>query len=270
VLVRDHRALDEHLTELGVTGHLTQRPDLHSVRVHVEDEHGDAIALTDVRIRPARGQAPAREVAVACPYLLPGHGPEVPVRHRPRRQARQVRSGTGLAEQLAPDLALLADSREKALFLKISPPFEERGSGVKRGVAQRPRHLVAIENLPDPAGLLGRGVMAPVLTGPGRNEVSGLAEPPPPVLRVQRAPRRSQHRRVIGVDGPYPVGRQLRPQPVLDDCCEVRGLPRIKRHSAAFLRPDPPDPGSRDRDRRRAGLPGSGASPRRRPCVPGC
>ncbi len=104
VFVRDAGVGEVHLVELGLARHLAQRPGLHPGPVHVDDKVGQALVFGHIRIGAGQQQTPARLVRQAGPHLLPVDHPVVAVAHRAGGQPRQVRSGTGLGEQLAPDV----------------------------------------------------------------------------------------------------------------------------------------------------------------------
>ena len=79
-----------HLVELGVTGHLAQRPGLDAGSVHVDDEVGQSLVLRHVRIGARQQQTPARAVRQTGPDLLTVDDPVVAVGHRRGGQPGQV------------------------------------------------------------------------------------------------------------------------------------------------------------------------------------
>src|SRR2546425_7737780 len=82
--------------------HLAQRPGFDTWLSHVDDEKGDAVVLGDVDVGPREEQPTPSDVSTRIPDLLPVDDPLVAVQHGAGRQAGQVRTGTGLAEQLTP------------------------------------------------------------------------------------------------------------------------------------------------------------------------
>ena len=80
------------LVELGLAGHLAQRPHLDAGRVHVEREVGQALVLGRLGIGAGDEHAPIGDVGERVPHLLPGDDPLVAVAARPGRPARRGRS----------------------------------------------------------------------------------------------------------------------------------------------------------------------------------
>ena len=87
---------------------------------------------------PQRGRVGQRR-----PHLLAVDDPLVTVAHRPGGEAGHVRSGAGLAEELAPDLLAREERAEVARPLLVGPVGEDRGR----------RHAVADDVA---VGLVGR------------------------------------------------------------------------------------------------------------------
>ena len=103
--VGDAHVGEVHLVELGLAGHLAQRPHLDAGRVHVDDEVRSCPCACGARGRCGRRACPSRdEVGERGPHLLAVDDPLVAVAHARVRQAGDVGAGAGLAEQLAPDL----------------------------------------------------------------------------------------------------------------------------------------------------------------------
>ena len=81
------------------------------------------------RIGAGQQDAPAGDVGVAGPHLLPVEDVVVAVALGPQRQRRQVGAGAGLAEQLAPEL-LARQQRPQPPFLLLGRPgIEQRRPG---------------------------------------------------------------------------------------------------------------------------------------------
>src|SRR5207249_5799074 len=104
VVARDRDGVEEDLVELGATRQLPERPDGDARRLHVDDEVGDAPVLRGRRVRAGEADRPPREPREARPHLLPREAVAVALAVGPGADRRQVGTGAGLAEELAPDL----------------------------------------------------------------------------------------------------------------------------------------------------------------------
>jgi hypothetical protein len=133
---------EEDLVELGLARDLAQRPHLDARVRHVAHEVRDALVLGDVRVRAGDQDRPARVVGVGRPHLLAGDDPVVAVPHRAGAQARQVGAGTGLAEQLAPDLFAGPQRAQEAGLLVLGAVAEDRGRGHAEADADPARFVV--------------------------------------------------------------------------------------------------------------------------------
>ena len=111
------------LVELGVAGHLAQRPDLDAGGVHVDHEVGEALVLLGLGIGAGEDHAEAGGVGQGRPDLLAVEDPLVAVALGPGRQAGHVGSGAGLGEQLAPDLLAGEQRAQVALLLALRIPW---------------------------------------------------------------------------------------------------------------------------------------------------
>ena len=85
--------------------------------------------LRDVGIGAHEQQSPARDVRHARPDLLPVHDPLVAVAHRRRRERRDVGTGAGLAEHLAPDLFARERRPQEPALLLLGAERDQRGTG---------------------------------------------------------------------------------------------------------------------------------------------
>src|SRR5581483_2468785 len=117
------------LVELGLAGHLAQRPDLDAGLVHVDHEVGHAPVLGDVGIGAREQQAPLGMVGQARPLLLPVDDPLVAVTDGRRRQARHVRARARLAEELAPHLLAGEQRAEPSPLLLLGAVGGDRRRG---------------------------------------------------------------------------------------------------------------------------------------------
>src|SRR5690349_2815999 len=96
VLAWYEHVLEEHLVELLAAGHLAQRTYGDARGLHVADEVADALRLRRRRVRSCEQDAPARELGVARPHLLPVDDPPAVARFRARAERRQIRAGIRL------------------------------------------------------------------------------------------------------------------------------------------------------------------------------
>src|SRR5882757_9051333 len=94
---------EEHLIELGSTGHLPQRAYLDAGAVHVHEERRDALVLGHVGVGSTQQFPDIGAVRDGSPYLLPVHYPTRVNRLRTGSQPGKVGSRSWLAEQLAGD-----------------------------------------------------------------------------------------------------------------------------------------------------------------------
>ena len=170
VLVRDPRLLEEQLVELGLAGDLHQRPDLHAVLLHVEQEVGEAPVLRRVRVGAGDEHAPLGLVRVGGPHLLAGHDPLVAVPDRAGLERGEVGARLGLREALAPDLVGGQDRRQVALLLLVGAVGDDgraahgQAEHVGHRGRARARQLLVEDRLLDLRGagaaVLGRPVQA--------------------------------------------------------------------------------------------------------------
>ncbi len=148
-----------HLVELGLAGDLTQRPDVDAGRVHVEREVGEPAVLRCFGIG-ARDEHPAvGPVRERVPHLLPVDDPLVAVADRTCRQAREVGTGAGLAEELAPQL-LAGEQRSQEPRLELVV-----GVGRDRRRGEEDAEPVALERVGAHAGGTDALVDAPLELG---------------------------------------------------------------------------------------------------------
>src|SRR5690606_11270746 len=120
---------EEDLREVAVAGHLPEWPHLDARARHVEQEVADALVLRHVPVGAGEQHAPARPVRRRRPDLLAGDDPLVAVPHRPGREAREVRPGARLAEELAPHLVAPEHRSQEPLTLLLGPVDQDRGPG---------------------------------------------------------------------------------------------------------------------------------------------
>ena len=110
----------------AVARHLAQRPHRDARRVHVDDEHGDALALGARRIAAGQAGGVVAVLGARGPDLLPVEHELVAVEPGPGLHAGEVRARTGLAEQLAPDVLAAQQRRDQRLLLLLAGVHEQR------------------------------------------------------------------------------------------------------------------------------------------------
>ena len=115
----DAYVVEEHLVELGFAGYLVEGPNVHTGRLHVQEEVGHALVLGLGRVGSGHQHPPLGHMSQSGPHLLAVDHPLVAVADRPGRQAGHVRAGTRLAEQLAPDLFARVHRPQQALLLLL-------------------------------------------------------------------------------------------------------------------------------------------------------
>ena len=117
---------EEHLVERCSAGHLAKWSNLHAGSVHVDDEPGESLVFGKVRIRAADDLTEVGELCSGGPHLLAGNDPFVSVTFGFRLQTRQVRSRSGLGEQLAPDDVAAPHLGEVGVFRRVRCMGEDR------------------------------------------------------------------------------------------------------------------------------------------------
>ena len=147
--MRHARVGEEDLVELGVAGHLPQRPHLDPRLVHVEQEVGDASMLGLVDIGARQQHPVVGDVRERRPHLLPVHHPLVAVALRSRRQPGEVGAGAGFAEELAPLVVGPGHRRQELLLLRVGAVDEDRRRDHAHPDARHrtPGHVVAVHLL---------------------------------------------------------------------------------------------------------------------------
>jgi hypothetical protein len=126
VRIRHPDVGEEDLVEGGAAVDLLDRPRLHARALHVDDEVGEALVLGRVGVGPRDDHPVAGVVGAGAPDLLAVDDPLVAVAHRGGAEAGEVRSGGGLAEELAPDLVAARHLREETLLLLLGAVRHER------------------------------------------------------------------------------------------------------------------------------------------------
>ena len=172
VLRGDAHAREEHLVEVGDAGDLAQRPHVDAGRLHVDDEVRDAAVLRLLGIGARDQDPPVGVLRVRVPHLLPVDDPLVAVAHRTRAERGEVGAGTGLAEQLAPQLVAAQHRVEVALLLLGRAVHHERGrdhadpDGEHAGLHVELRLFLRVDRLLDAGAAAAAELLGPRDAGP--------------------------------------------------------------------------------------------------------
>src|SRR4051812_1868071 len=129
VRIRNAGLVEVDLVEVVLAGDLDQGTDLDARLLHRQQEVGDALALLLGRVRPGDQHPVVREVGPGAPDLLTRDDPLVAVADGARGERREVRTGAGLREELAPHLVVAHDRRQEAGLLLVGAPGEDRRAG---------------------------------------------------------------------------------------------------------------------------------------------
>ena len=119
--VRGHRrAVEQHLVEAALAGHLHQRLHRHAGHVHREQEVREPGVLVRVGVGAREQDHPLGEVSQGRPHLVARDLPAAALRlHRAGGEAREIAARARLAEALAPDLVGAQQRREQPLLLRL-------------------------------------------------------------------------------------------------------------------------------------------------------
>ena len=118
--------VEEDLVELGLSGDL-RAPNCDSGGIHRHDEHGQALVLGNVGICTREQQSVGGELRVRRPHLLAAETPAAVVgESRTGLHRREIGSGGGLGEELAPDLIAVEHRPEIARLLGIGAMGDDR------------------------------------------------------------------------------------------------------------------------------------------------
>ena len=116
---RDTGFIDEDLVEERLAGHLDQRTHGDARLVHVDREVGDALVLRGIGIGSGDQHAHVGDLAARRPDLLAGDDVLVTVLLGLAGEAGEVRTSTGLGEQLAPADRTVEDRRKELVDLLL-------------------------------------------------------------------------------------------------------------------------------------------------------
>ena len=121
-------SLEEHLVEVGVARHLAQRAHRDAGRVHVDDQHRDALALGARRVGPGEAGGEVAVLRTRGPHLLSVDDELAAIETGARLHAREVRAGSGLAEELAPDVLAAQQRWDQRFLLLLAGVHQEGGT----------------------------------------------------------------------------------------------------------------------------------------------
>ena len=170
-------AVEEDLVEVGLAGELAQRAHRDAGVVHVDDEHGDAVALGPARVGPGQAGGVVAVLRARRPDLLAVDDELVAVAAGPGLHAREVGAGAGLAEELAPHV-LAAQQRwdEGALLLLAAVDQDGRSAHAEPDFERAGRDLEGPRLLVEDA-LVASGEAAPSVLGrPGDAGQAGVGQ----------------------------------------------------------------------------------------------
>ena len=114
VVVAELDVIEELLAELGVPVDLPDGLHGHAGLVGLDGEPGQAPMLRDVPVGPGQAHPVVGVIRPARPDLRPVEDPAVAIPGGPALDARQVRSGDRLGEELDPELVAGQDPRDVA------------------------------------------------------------------------------------------------------------------------------------------------------------
>ena len=168
---------EEHLVELGLAGHLPQRPDLDAGEIHRTEEERDALVLLRLRVGASHEDAPVAVAPATAPHLLAVHHEPVAVALGLRGEPTEIAAGAGLAEQLAPQPVGRERGAEVVGLLLWCAEPQDRAAG------EHQAHHVEERRHPDegafehPHGVVLDGEASPAeLAGPVDADVAGLVQ----------------------------------------------------------------------------------------------
>ena len=168
---------------------------------HVDEQVGDPLALRHIGIGSDEEDPPLGPRHRRRPHLLAGDHELVAVADRTGAEGGEIRSGTGLGEQLAPQL-VAPQHRGQETGLLLGRPVAQQGrahhaEGDDEGTARHPeRGLLLVEDrLEDRRVPLAAGRRGPGERGPARHRAASAARPGPGRRSSPRRGRRTTRRR---------------------------------------------------------------------------
>ncbi len=178
----DPRLVEEGLIEFASPVHLPDRSHLNPGLVDIDDEEGQTSVFWHVRICPGQKNPPVGRQRPRVPDLLPVHQPAVPVTDGLRPDAGQIRSGIGLAEELAPTLLSCGECRKPPGALILGTVNEKDGGGHGRSHPDgRSQHPSGGHFPSDRRGFQTGHRLSEPLGRPVRKPEPALGQPSPPL-----------------------------------------------------------------------------------------
>ncbi len=173
---------DEHLAEIGYTVHLYERAGLDPRLVHVDEHEGGTAMLRLIDVCAGQQHAPAADVGTGIPHLLAGDYPFVAVALGASGDARQVRTGPRLTEQLAPlGLATPHRAEEAVLLFGCAVREQSRPAQVRSDAGWWANHAGTRQCCADGSGLCRSRPEPAQPLGPAREGIPGIEQAIPPV-----------------------------------------------------------------------------------------
>src|ERR1700722_15525493 len=148
----------ENLVEFGFASHLSQRTNLNSGRLHIDEEHRKSLVFSDTRIRANHQLAPVTDPTEAGPHFLAVNDVVIAVQSGFHLQTGEIGAGVGFRKALAPDFFRAQNLRDVTFLLRLCSEGDDGGSDeaqAKRiGHRRRldTRHLFPKYGLFDPWG----------------------------------------------------------------------------------------------------------------------
>ena len=179
--VGHHHVAQEDLVEVRAPGHLPQRADFDTGRVHVDHEGGE-VPVPRPRCGPRQEQADVGEVGPGGPHLLAVDHPLVTAPLRLGGDRGEVGSRARLAEELATDGVAAVDGAQPALLGLPRPELlEDRPDHPQADPERGPGRRVVFALQLQIRLLVAGGQPAPApLDRPGDPAEAGVEDGPPP------------------------------------------------------------------------------------------
>ena len=117
---------EEEFAELALAAHLLQPAHLDTGALHINQQDGKAFVLGNIGVRPDDELAPIGGPSVAVPALLAVYDEAIAVAFRFGRERREIGTGVGFREALAPNLLGAEDFPEIAFLLCFGAEEQER------------------------------------------------------------------------------------------------------------------------------------------------
>src|SRR5579859_1306530 len=200
---RDAHVVEEHLVEMGLAGHLTQRPDGDTGRAEGDDEHRQALVLGPHRVGPGDAEGVVRLLRRRRPHLLAAQDVLLAVARRLGLEAGEIRPCPRLGEQLGPHLLAPDHAGDVTALLLLGAEVEQGGG------ADACRDRLADRGQGVSGGLLVEHLL--VLAGQALSPVGRLQRDPQQAGVEEGAAKGARRGAVRGVEGVVLLGVVLQP-----------------------------------------------------------